>query len=207
MPTTDPFPRGSGAPLRTSSVGAPEPDVRRAGRAQSTSMSLMDVAVGAPGACLEREAGRGRLPGQGRWFELLQIRGEFDGASGAPGTIRSDSMSKSATKAFRGEIGREQKPGISAFLFVCPGSIGAFATDLDKRRRRGPPGGAPRAGRRPRRVFGPDRSSLARADPAALTGQGGGSGPAPSGADGPGDPCTEAGRVRTRPRPLLLAPR
>ena len=47
-------------------------------------------------------------------------------------------MSKSATKAFRGEIGREQKPGISAFLFVCPGSIGAFATDLDKRRRRGP---------------------------------------------------------------------
>ena len=54
-------------------------------------------------------------------------------------------MSKSATKAFRGEIGREQKPGISAFLFVCPGSIGAFATDLDKRRRRGPPG----RGRRP----------------------------------------------------------
>ena len=192
MPTTDPFPRGSGAPLRTSSVGAPEPDVRRAGRAQSTSMSLMDVAVGAPGACLEREAGRGRLPGQGRWFELFRIRGEFDGASGAPGTIRSDSMSKSATKAFRGEIGREQKPGISAFLFVCPGSIGAFATDLDKRRRRGPPGGAPRAGRRPRRVFGPDRSSPARADPAALTGQGGGSRPAPS---------ARADRVTPAPRP------
>ena len=135
------------------------------------------------------------------------IRGEFDGAGGAPGTIQSGSMSKSATKAFRGEIGREQKPGISAFLFVCPDSIGAFVADLDKRRRRGPPGGAPRAGRRPRRVFGPDRSSPARADPAALTGQGGGSGPAPSGTDGPGDPCTEAGRVRTRPIPLLLAPR
>ena len=137
-------------------------------------MLLMDVAVGAPCACLELEAGRGRLPGQGRWFELLRIRGEFDGASGIPGTIRSGSMSKSATKAFRGEIGREQKSGISTFLFVYPGSIGAFVADLDKRCCRGPPGGAPRAGRRPRRVFGPDRSSLARVDPAALTGQGGG---------------------------------
>ena len=116
-------------------------------------------------------------------------------------------MSKSATKAFRGEIGREQKSGISTFLFVYPGSIGAFVADLDKRCCRGPPGGAPRAGRRPRRVFGPGRPSPARADPAALTGQGGGSGPAPSGADGPGDPCTEARRVRTRPIPLLLAPR
>ena len=119
--------------------------MRRAGRAQSTSMLLMDVTVGAPCACLELEAGRGRLPGQGRWFELLRIRGEFDGASGIPGTIRSGSMSKSATKAFRGEIGREQKSGISTFLFVYPGSIGAFVADLDKRCCRGPPGGAPRA--------------------------------------------------------------
>ena len=49
MPTTDPFPRGSGAPLRTSSVGAPEPDVRRVGGARPTLMSLMDIVVGAPG--------------------------------------------------------------------------------------------------------------------------------------------------------------
>ena len=34
----------------------------------------------------------------------------------------------------------------------APGSIRAFATDLDKRRRRGPLGGRPRAERRPRRA-------------------------------------------------------
>ena len=47
-------------------------------------------------------------------------------------------MSKSVAKAPRVGIGREKKRGISTILLQCSGSIGAFATDLDNRRRRGP---------------------------------------------------------------------
>ena len=104
------------------------------------------------GACLALEAGRGRLPGQGRWFELLRIRGEFDGADGTPGTIRSGGMSKSVAKAPRVGIGREKKRGISTILLARPGAIGAFATDLDNRRRRGLREGRPWAGRKPRQA-------------------------------------------------------
>ena len=88
-------------------------------------------------------------------------------------------MSKSVAKAPRVGIGREKKRGISTILLARFGAIRAFATDLDKRRRRGLPGGAPWAGQRPRRGFEPDLPSPARADTAALTGQGGDSGPAP----------------------------
>ena len=101
-------------------------------------------------------------------------------------------MSKSVAKAPRVGIGREKKRGISTIFLARFGAIRAFATDLDKRRRRGLPGGVPRAGRRPRRGFGPDWSSPARADPAALTGQGGGSGPAPP---------ARADRATPAPRP------
>ena len=47
-------------------------------------------------------------------------------------------MSKSVAKAPRVGIGREKKRGISTILLARSGAIGAFATDLDKRRRRGP---------------------------------------------------------------------
>ena len=74
---------------------------------------------------------------------------------GAPGTDRGGGVSRSVAKASRGGIGVEQKRGISTILSVHSGAIGAFATDLDnlrrRGRRRGSPGGAPRAGRRPRR--------------------------------------------------------
>ena len=47
-------------------------------------------------------------------------------------------MSKSVAKAPRGGIGREKKRGISTILLRLSGAMGAFATDLDKQRRRGP---------------------------------------------------------------------
>ena len=40
-----------------------------------------------------------------------------DGASGAPGTVRSGVVSKSVAKASRSGIGGEKKRGISTFLF------------------------------------------------------------------------------------------
>ena len=51
---------------------------------------------------------------------------------------RGGVVSKSATKALRAGIGREEKRGISTFLLARSGSIGAFVADLDKRRRRVP---------------------------------------------------------------------
>ena len=46
-------------------------------------------------------------------------------------------MSKSATKAPRVGIGGEEKRGISTFLLVRSGPIGAFVADLDNWRLRG----------------------------------------------------------------------
>ena len=74
------------------------------------------------------------------------------GAGGALGTASGGGLSKSVAKAPRDRIGREKKRGISTILFRRPGSIGAFATDLDNRRRRGLREGWPWAGRRPRRA-------------------------------------------------------
>ena len=68
------------------------------------------------------------------------------GARGAPEAGRGGSVSESVAKALRGGIGREEKREIPTILFRCSGAIRAFATDLDKRRRRGP-----LHGRRPRR--------------------------------------------------------
>ena len=47
-------------------------------------------------------------------------------------------MSKIVAKAPRAGIGGEERRGISTFLLVRSGSIGAFVADLDKRRRRVP---------------------------------------------------------------------
>ena len=57
---------------------------------------------------------------------------------------RSGVVSKSATKAPRAGVGREEKRGISTILFRRSGSIGAFVADLDN-----PPPQAGRAGRSP----------------------------------------------------------
>ena len=73
-------------------------------------------------------------------------RGETDGS---PGTARDGIVSKSVAKAPRTGIGPEKKHGISTILLRRSDSIRAFATDLDKQRRRGPrpgrPGRAPTA--------------------------------------------------------------
>ena len=53
---------------------------------------------------------------------------------------RGGGVSKSATKALRAGIGREEKRGISTILFRRSGSIRAFVADLDNWRRRGPRG-------------------------------------------------------------------
>ena len=55
--------------------------------------------------------------------------------------VRVGQLSKSVAKAPRGGIGREKKRGISTILLRRSGAIRAFATDLDKRRRRVPRGG------------------------------------------------------------------
>ena len=70
------------------------------------------------------------------------------GAGGAPGAVRGGGVSESVAKAPRAGIGGEKKRGISTFFLRRSGAIGAFATDLDKRRRHGP-----REGRRGR-LFG-----------------------------------------------------
>ena len=71
-------------------------------------------------------------------------------------------MSESVAKAPGAGIGGEKKRGISTFLFRRFGAIRAFATDLDKWRRRGPcadggPGDRPGARSGPPR---PEHSAL-----------------------------------------------
>ena len=58
-------------------------------------------------------------------------------------------MSKSVAKALRAGIGREKNRGISTILLRRSGAIRAFATDLDKQRRRGRVFTTPLARRRP----------------------------------------------------------
>ena len=65
-------------------------------------------------------------------------------------------MSKSVAKALRVGIGREKNRGISTILLRSSGAIRAFATDLDKQRRRGRVFTTPLARRRPEvAVFDP----------------------------------------------------
>ena len=65
------------------------------------------------------------------------------GAGGVPEAVRVGQLSKSVAKALRVGIGREKKRGISTILLRLSGAMGVFATDLDKRRRRGPREGRP----------------------------------------------------------------
>ena len=95
------------------------------------------------------------------------------GAGGTPGTIRGGSVSKSATKAPRAGIGREEKRGISTILLARSGSIRAFVADLDNPRRCEPPGRAPRAGRWPGQASGraaPGRATTTTGTPASERG-------------------------------------
>ena len=77
---------------------------------------------------------------------MVRVGGHGCGAGGAPGAVRGGGVSESVAKALRAGVGGEKKRGISTFLFRRFGVIGAFATDLGNRRRRGP-----LRGRRPRR--------------------------------------------------------
>ena len=52
-------------------------------------------------------------------------------------------VSESVAKAPRAGISREKKRVISTIILRLSGAMGAFATDLDKRRRRGPREGRP----------------------------------------------------------------
>ena len=91
----------------------------------------------------------GRCAGRAGSRDLTSQRGVPGagcGAGGAPRASRDGVVSESVAKASRGETGRGQKRGISTFLFQCSDSVRAFATDLDKRRRR-----EPLRGRRSRR--------------------------------------------------------
>ena len=106
----------------------------------------------APSPFTVREKGaQWRVKGRSRGKRAQQTRvnrwasGLAD-AGGAPGTVRGGGVSESVAKAPRAGIGGEKKRGISTILLRHPGSIRAFATDSDERRRRGP-----LRGRRPRR--------------------------------------------------------
>ena len=122
------------------------------GGARSTRNLRVRERVGAS----RRDPGMGETPGPGRAagsFPDRRSRGP-DGpggvvgvavaerghgeTGGTPGTVRGGSLSKSATKAPRVGIGREQKRGISTFLLRRPSPIRAFVADLDNLRRRGP---------------------------------------------------------------------
>ena len=100
-----------------------------------------------------RRCAAGR-PGRGQTATRADPRGrQSNSGSHAPaGQALTFSTSKSATKALRGGIGREEKRGIPTILLARPDLIGAFVADLDKRRYRGPRG---EGGRPPRR--GPRR--------------------------------------------------
>ena len=55
------------------------------------------------------------------------------GAGGTPRAVRGGGVSKSATKAPRAGIDRENKRGISTIFLWCASAIGAFVADLDNR--------------------------------------------------------------------------
>ena len=200
MPTTDPFPRGSGAPLRTSSVGAPEPDVRRVGGARPTSMSLMDIAVGAPGRM---------PPNSKRDGVVCPIRAVGLNCSGygANSMGRVGLLGRSGAAACPNLLQRRPGPGSAArrspeyqrFPFGAPARSGPLQQIWTTGALAGPGRGAAgrpatttglRTGPALPSAGGPrwwpggcgcaePGPSPARADTAALTGQGGDSGPAP----------------------------
>ena len=139
------------------------------------------------GRCAGRAGSRGLTsqrgaPGAGR------------GAGGAPGVSRGGVVSESVAKAPRAGIGGEEKRGISTFLFQCSGPVRAFATDSDKRRRRGP-----LCGRRPPapglQHQGPPARAPARTAAAALAPTPGPTRPDPPGAE----TCTSRSGGRLRP--------
>ena len=95
------------------------------------------------------------------------------GAGGAPVVIQGGSVSKSATKAPRGGIGREEKRGISTILLARSGSIRAFVADLDNPPPRTGRGGRSPVERRPGQASGratPGRTTTTTGTPASERG-------------------------------------
>ena len=125
------------------------------------------------------------------------VGGRGGGVGGAPEAVRVGQLSKSVAKAPRGGIGREKKRGISTILLRLSGAMGAFATDLDKRLRRGPREGRPGPdgdrGGRPDRPGGPAGVSAAVAIGPAATAR-----PSPLGAFG-AETCTSHSKVQFQP--------
>ena len=113
------------------------------------------------------------------------------GARGTPGTCRGGNLSKSVAKALRAGIGGEKKRGISTFFFRRFGVIGAFATDLDKRCRRGPLRGrrsrrSPRRSGRPTPPRAPKRAFCTQTGTSNCTSRRAQDRPARTDPDGPG---------------------
>ena len=101
---------------------------------------------------------------------------------------RGGGVSKSATKASRGGIGREEKRGISTILLARSGSIRAFVADLDNPPARTGREGRPRVGRRAQRPSGQSRRTRRprRARGSAVRGRIPAPGPVPGGLAHPG---------------------
>ena len=128
--------------VRRGGVVGQSPDPRVGGLTSSAGRRLDPVGRTGPG-----EFGLIRLD-RGLDHRRGPAGRERAGAGGAPETRSGEELSKSVAKAPRGGIGRDKNRGISTILLRCPGAIGAFATDLDKQRRRGPArGGTWRPGR------------------------------------------------------------
>ena len=121
------------------------------------------------------------------------------GAGGAPGTIRGGSVSKSATKAPRAGIGREEKRGISTILLARPDSIRAFVADLDNPPPRTGRGGRSPVERRPGQASGraaPGRATTTGDDHNGHPGER--TGPTDHGDGLPGRSLTPKRALRTR---------
>ena len=184
-------------------------------RTSPTGPGCPTTASAGPGAPPRGPGGATTGPGRSSWSPWSSPGSR----TSSPRGPRWRRLSKSATKAPRAGIGREEKPGISTFLFRRSGAIGAFVADLDNLRRRGPLGGGgrrsvggrPTVSLRPRgaQTTGCIESNVVSAgfgdegDEGGEGGEGGGVRPAGSGqASRPRGPPSSRGSTSGFPRPV-----